>query len=199
MFQLVLKELRERYKLSQVELAKKLNLSPSTIGMWESGRNKPEFDTIIKLSKIFNVSVNYLMGVNDEEGIINIPVYSSVITLCELKQIKQPDEFCCYKVHLNNCGYIGFKVTDTVGEPIVSCGDIAIINLSIKINDGDYVAVTYDGKYTTLKKVTFSDYGYILSGVAGREAPEYFTKGDLDKKHVEIIGVVEEIHKRLHE
>jgi len=33
MFQLVLKELRERYKLSQIELVKKLNLSPSTIGM----------------------------------------------------------------------------------------------------------------------------------------------------------------------
>lgn len=197
MFQLVLKELRERYKLSQVELAKKLNLSASTIGMWESGRNKPEFDTIIKLAKIFNVSINYLMGINDEEGVISIPVYSNVITLSELKQIKTPVEYRSYKVHHNNCGYIGFKVTDSLSDPIISCGDIAIINLSLNIKDSDLVATTYNGICTTLRKITLTEHGFILSNISGKESPEYYTKGDMDKKHVEIIGVVEEIHKIL--
>ena len=197
MFQLVLKELRERYKLSQVELAKKLNLSPSTIGMWESGRNKPEFDTIIKLSKIFNVSVNYLMGINEEDDIINVPVYSTVITLSELKQIKDTNEFRSYKAHHKNCGYIGFKISDDMLEPFFYSGDVAVINLSVKIKSGDYIAVTYNGRYTTLRKVTLSANGFILSSVSDREPPEYFAQGDLIKNHVEIIGVVEEVHRMM--
>ena len=195
MFQLVLKELRERYKLSQAELAKKLNLSPSTIGMWESGRNKPEFDTIIKLSKIFNVSVNYLMGINDEPGVINVPVYSSTITLAELKQIKEPDELRCYKVHHNNCGYIGFKITSCDYEPFLFTGDIAIINLSLKVQHGNIVAVTYNGQNSVLRKVTICDHGCILSDISGHKSPEYYAKNEMEKKQVEIIGVVEEIHK----
>ncbi|MBQ7283358.1 MAG: XRE family transcriptional regulator, partial [Oscillospiraceae bacterium] len=172
-------------------------LSPSTIGMWESGRNKTEFDTIIKLAKIFNVSVNHLMGINDEDGVISIPVYSTVITLLELKQIKPPVEYRSYRVHHNNCGYIGFKITDCLSEPTASSGDIAIINLSIKVKDTNFVAVTYNGKYTTLRKVTKTEHGCILSNLSGKEPPEYYSKGDLDKKQVEIIGVVEEIHKIL--
>jgi len=135
------------------------------------------------------------MGVNEEDGVISVPVYSTVITLTELKQIKSPDEYRSYKVHHNNCGYIGFKVTDWLADPGASFGDIAIINLSLKIQDSNLVAVTYSGNYTTLRKVTLTEHGYILSNISGKEPPEYYTRGDLDKKQVEIIGVIEEIHK----
>ena len=42
MFQVRLKALRERAGLSQAALAKKVGVGQSTVGMWESGRNKPE-------------------------------------------------------------------------------------------------------------------------------------------------------------
>lgn len=62
MLQLRLKELREKSGLSQASLAKKMNVRQSTIGMWESGKNNPEFANLEKLCEIFSVSMDYLLG-----------------------------------------------------------------------------------------------------------------------------------------
>lgn len=65
MFQIRLKELREKKKISQRELAKLLGFSQGTVGNWESGIRKPTFKTLYKLADYFNVSVDYLMGNTD--------------------------------------------------------------------------------------------------------------------------------------
>ncbi|MCK8825363.1 helix-turn-helix domain-containing protein [Fuchsiella alkaliacetigena] len=61
-----LKELRKKEELSQRELAKKLNLSGSTIGMYEAGKRKPDSDTLQKIASFFDVSVDYLLGRTNE-------------------------------------------------------------------------------------------------------------------------------------
>lgn len=53
--------LRKEAKLSQVKLAELMELSASTIGMYEQGRRKPETSQLEKFSKIFNVSIDYLV------------------------------------------------------------------------------------------------------------------------------------------
>ena len=56
--------LRKRAKLSQEQLAKQLNVSASTIGMYEQGRREPSIRTLIALSQIFGVSLDYLLTVS---------------------------------------------------------------------------------------------------------------------------------------
>lgn len=56
-----IRSLRKGVKLSQVKLAELMELSPSTVGMYEQGRRKPEFSQLEKMSKIFNVSIDYLV------------------------------------------------------------------------------------------------------------------------------------------
>lgn len=53
--------LRKKYELNQEQLAEKLNVSPSTVGMWEQGRRQPDNETIINISKLFDVSTDYLL------------------------------------------------------------------------------------------------------------------------------------------
>lgn len=53
--------LRKSKGLNQSQLAKKLHVSPSTIGMYEQGRRTPNIDILIQMSKIFNVSLDYLL------------------------------------------------------------------------------------------------------------------------------------------
>jgi len=60
-----LKELREEKKLTQADLAKLLNISPSTIGMWEQNRRSPDNEALKKLADIFEVSIDYLLGRNN--------------------------------------------------------------------------------------------------------------------------------------
>lgn len=53
--------LRKKNKLSQEQLAEKLNVSPSAIGMWEQGRRQPDNETIREIAQLFNVSTDYLL------------------------------------------------------------------------------------------------------------------------------------------
>ncbi len=56
-----MRNLRKNNNLLQSDLADKLNVSTSTIGMWEQGRNKPDDESITKMAQIFNVSTDYLL------------------------------------------------------------------------------------------------------------------------------------------
>ena len=64
-FNLRLKQLRQRHKLTQSELAAILSLKPTAISNYESKRNEPSFDKLIALSKYFDVSCDYLLGISD--------------------------------------------------------------------------------------------------------------------------------------
>lgn len=63
-----LKELRKQKKISQLELAQIIGVSRSTVAMWETNNNEPDNETLIKLAKFFDVSVDYLLGRTDSTG-----------------------------------------------------------------------------------------------------------------------------------
>ena len=53
--------LRRDAGLSQAELASRLGISPSAMGMYEQGRREPSADTLIALSRELHASVDYLL------------------------------------------------------------------------------------------------------------------------------------------
>ena len=57
-----LKYLRVREKMSQAELADKLGVSKSTVGMYELGKREPDFETLEAIADLFNVDMNFLLG-----------------------------------------------------------------------------------------------------------------------------------------
>jgi len=67
-FAIRLRELRNTAKLTQQQLGDQLNLRGSAISKYESGDSQPSFPTLIKISKIFNVSIDYLLGVSNMQN-----------------------------------------------------------------------------------------------------------------------------------
>ncbi|CAI3242177.1 putative transcriptional regulator [Clostridium neonatale] len=57
-----LKMLREEKNITQSAMAKSLNISPSTIGMWEQNRRSPDGDSLKMLSDFFDVTIDFLLG-----------------------------------------------------------------------------------------------------------------------------------------
>lgn len=57
-----IKESREQLKLSMTQLAEKTGLTVSAISQFESGDRVPQLDSLDKLAKALEVSVDYLMG-----------------------------------------------------------------------------------------------------------------------------------------
>lgn len=63
-----LRSLRTLNKMTQKELADRLSISPSTIGMYEQNRRMPDIDTLTKIAHVFNISVDYLLGIEKSGG-----------------------------------------------------------------------------------------------------------------------------------
>lgn len=61
-----LKTLRKQVKLTQAQIAEKLNISQQAYASWERGVKKPTQDNLVKIAQILNVSVDYLVGNSDE-------------------------------------------------------------------------------------------------------------------------------------
>jgi len=57
-----LKNIRKEKKLSQQELADKLNVAQSTVGMWESGQRTPKIEELDRLAKTLKITVTRLLG-----------------------------------------------------------------------------------------------------------------------------------------
>lgn len=68
MFSIRLKELREQHGYSQAQLARKLGVGQSTVGMWENGANKPQNAKLEMLANLFDVSIDYLLGRDEEQN-----------------------------------------------------------------------------------------------------------------------------------
>ena len=66
------KKLRAKVNLTQSEVAKILNLNRSTISQWERGNAIPDQILLPKLANLYNVSTDYLLGVENEKNIIVI-------------------------------------------------------------------------------------------------------------------------------
>ena len=66
MFSEKLKDLRTAKKMSQKDLADKVGVAKSVVSFYESGDRFPSYDVLIKISRIFNVTTDYLLGVERE-------------------------------------------------------------------------------------------------------------------------------------
>ena len=61
-----IKRLRKEHNLSQIELAEKLHVHQTAISQWETGKTNPDYETLLKFTDIFDVSVDYLLGRTDD-------------------------------------------------------------------------------------------------------------------------------------
>lgn len=66
--------------MNQGTLAKKLNISPSTIGMYETNKRQPNYDILVKIADLFNCSLDYLLERTDKRH--------ETVTIMDLSALK---------------------------------------------------------------------------------------------------------------
>lgn len=60
-----LKELRSKLGYTQSDLAKKLSLTRASVNAWEMGLSAPSTPVIVELAGLFNVTTDYLLGLDE--------------------------------------------------------------------------------------------------------------------------------------
>ena len=120
-FKDILKKLREEQNLKQKELSLKLNLSPSSISMYENGKRAPDIDTFELIADYFNVNLDYLKGRSDIKRPILNPKEENITEKLE-------DIPCTTLTYFDN-------VCVNCSSPLIpECSDIEIEEASISNN-----------------------------------------------------------------
>lgn len=144
---------REINKLTQKELANKLSISPSTIGMYEQNRRTPDIQTLASMSKIFGVSTDYLLGLsksrtgeNDcstyfyENGEANY----SIRQIAEMKGISYEEileKSCIEKERFNS---IWFGSSQPVAEELIRLSHVLNVSIDYMLDNSRREKITSD-------------------------------------------------------
>lgn len=62
-----LRELRKNNNLTQDDIAKMFNVTNNAVYSWEVGKSQPSMEIIVALAKYFNVTTDYLLGLNQDD------------------------------------------------------------------------------------------------------------------------------------
>ena len=62
-----IRDLREDKELKQIDIAKILNATQKQYSRWETGEYPIPFETIIKLARIYDVSIDYIAGLTNDK------------------------------------------------------------------------------------------------------------------------------------
>ena len=177
-----LRNVFEKSGLTQTEVCEKTGINKGALSSYLSGRYFPKQKTIDKLSKVFNVSINYLMGFEPEhsqrvdssdptEGITNliypaarpIPILG---TICAGNGVWCEDNFEGYfyidkSIKADMCLEVK---GDSMIDANIFDGDIAFIKKTYDYQSGKiYAVVINDENSAVLKKVHWSNGSIILN------------------------------------
>jgi len=101
----VIKELREKYHLTQAELAQKLSVSDKTVSKWETAKGYPDISLLESIAKVFSISIAELISGNAVSNVnVSANVLRSKFYVCPL------------------CG----NVIHSMGEAVIQCHGIML-------------------------------------------------------------------------
>jgi len=72
MISMNLKELRERHKYTQEEVAEKIGVSRQAVAKWESGKTVPDINNCIALAELYEVELDALVGYSKDDEKIGL-------------------------------------------------------------------------------------------------------------------------------
>ncbi|HJF35008.1 MAG TPA: helix-turn-helix domain-containing protein [Clostridium perfringens] len=223
MFNDRLKELRNKAGLKQSELGEKVGVSASTIGMYEQGRRSPDREMLIKLSNVFNVTLDYLVDNNNintddtdlfnlkgdvrflkkvkDSDMVKIPVLGAIRAGLPLYADENIIDY--EYVHQEELVmgeetfFLEVKGDSMINARILDGDRVRIRKQSYLENNGDIMAVRVNGDEATLKRVYRQQNGLVLQSENPKYAPMFFSKEDVEILPVEIIGKAIEVKIKL--
>lgn len=203
------KELRKRNNISQQKLASLLNVHQTAISQWETGRTTPDIETANTMAKLFNVSLDYLLGreMPDQESPprkkgVRIPVYGDTaagvpILAIENYDSDDPDDWEEITEEMARGGdYIALRIKGNSMEPRMKTGDIVIVRLQPDVETGDVAIARVNGDSATCKKIKKTPEGLWLIPFNPEFEPMFYSPRDIAELPVTIIGKVVELRAK---
>lgn len=165
-FSMRLRELRQEKGYSQMELAKRLGISKSSVNMYERGEREPGLETLETIADTFNVDMDYLLGMADCPNKAAEPLPANIMPMPQMRKIPLVGAIACgapilAEEHIEDYVespaniHAEFALTckgDSMINARIYDGDIVYIRQQPEVASGEIAAVLIDGE-ATLKRV----------------------------------------------
>lgn len=188
-----LKELREEKGLKQSELAKIFNISPSSIGMYETDKREPDDNLKMRFAEFFNVTVEYLMGLDKTSNKRLLPVLGTV--KAGYNYLADENIIGYIEPHMNIGNpdeYFGLVVKGDSMAPLFDEGDYVVVHRLDDFESNKVCIVLINGDEATIKKVIKTNDGIELHCFNPYYPSRKYTFKEMQDLKIKIIGVVEQ-------
>lgn len=168
-----IKQLRKERGLSQDQLAKILGVSRSTVGMYETGKREPDFESCEAIADFFNVDMDYLIGRSpvQRKSVVFKEIPPGFDPLPQMDQVPLIGRIACGQPILAE-----ENAEDTVSipaawrasftllckgdsmEPKIKDGDLVAIRIQPIVDNGEIAAVRIGGEATLKRVYLHEDY-----------------------------------------
>ena len=186
-----LRQVREKNEMLQRDVANFLGISTSAYGFYETGARSMSAETAKRLANFFNVSLDYLLGVETTNESLS-PVLGTVKAGYDYLAEENIIDYIDPSINIADPeNYFGLIVKGDSMSPLFDEGDYLIVHkLDGEFNTNDICIVLINGDEATVKKVVKTDTGIELHAFNPYYPVKKFTYEEMDKLPVRIIGVV---------
>lgn len=197
------KNLRYYLKLrnkTQLDLAKAIGVSNTTINNYVKGYNTPRMDKIDKICSFLNIERSNLLEdkkeTNSSSG-IKIAVLGTVpagVPIAAIEDILDYEEIP--KSWENQGEFFGLKIKGDSMYPTLENGDVVIVRKQSTADNGDTVIAMVNGDDATCKRYERFENGIMLIPNNNAYTPIFYTNEDIQSLPVTIIGKVVELRRK---
>ncbi|HEY5555905.1 LexA family protein [Acetobacterium sp.] len=198
-----LKLLRNENALTQLDLSKKLGVSKSSIGMYESGQRVPDVETFEVIADYFNVDMGYLRGKTDVRQYsslapIKIPILGNVAAGVPIEAIEDIKGYIEITEDLAKKGtYFALEIKGESMAPFMLEHDVILIRKQKIIENDEIGIIMVNGDNATVKKIMKHDGGITLIPLNPMFSLIDYSCEEVENLPVEIIGKVIEIRRKV--
>lgn len=192
-----LKELRKANRMTQSDVAKIVGIGQSGYSFWESGRSKIDDAGLRKLAALYNVSVDYLLGTdnNQTKASIKIPVLGDVAAGIPIETVENIVDYEEIDAALASTGeFFGLRIKGDSMEPRIREGDVVIVRKQSDADTGDTAVILVNGDSATVKRIKKEPDGdlWLIPNNPAYDTKHY-TPDEIRTLPVTIIGKVVEL------
>lgn len=193
--------LLEDNNMNQRELARKLYISDAALTHYIKGRSLPSYDILLQIANVFNVSVEYLLNIEDKVSVKN---YDKILEIPVFRDIKGTDsldidspnvEYIIPAVadRYKDCNKVfGKIITTDEMNPRIMKDDIIIFDTFKAgvdtINDGDICLISKNNHLCVIREMAVLNDVYCFNLFNVTQPPRLFTSDDMRKENITIIA-----------
>lgn len=194
-----LKEARKNARLSQQKVADYIGVSQNTYSYWENGKYNIDNESLKKLSELFDVSVDYLLGKEiSKPAKALIPVLGTVQAGIPIEVVEDIIDYEELHPSMLEHGeeYFALQVKGDSMQPRMRNGDVVIVRKQSDVDHDDTAIVLVNGNEATIKRVLKSDAGIMLAPNNPAFEPKFYSNKDIEELPVTVIGKVVELRAK---